>query len=578
MNRAQGARVRAGKVLKGRYVILQQIGRGGMSRVYLAADRELDNKHWAVKEIDRASTDAAGRPIEQSLEQEARLLSGISHRDIINIVDIVKTDRYVYAVMDHVPGKSLADVVRAEGPQSEADVQKWMLEVCDAVGYLHRRRPPIIHRDMKPGNLMLHEDGYIKLIDLGAAVRADPSSQRDAPSYGTRGYASPEQCRRGALLDCRADIYGMGATMWHLLAGEKPPERGPLPDVRTVNPKVGEGFAERIIPKCCEPDPDKRYQSCEELKRDLLRYETLTRAYRAGQVKRVRLFAVTAALSAVLLAGGFTSLALREQAISTNFGYQLDAAKNEMQTDLPAAERSYQAAIELRPGSVEGYEGLIECYKADGSFTTEERAQFNDSYEKHLGELKASDRYAELEYELGRLYWYYYAYGQSGTDADNRAVRIKASADHFKVAASDPSFDGHEKAAVYDGIAQFTSGIASAVKTDDDDMSMYRDYWKDLEDLQSKIANDSASNETIELDSYALVENALETYMDKFKKAGVKQSEAEALFSSVSDGLNRMQPVSDDAKKRRQSVRDRLENEARRKIATVYSGAVVGQD
>ena len=152
-------RKRVGDVIKGRYKILSVIGKGGMSRVYLAADLQLTNKQWAVKEVDRNATDPTGRPIEQSLASEAELLSKLDHPNIVDIVDIEKTEDFIYVIMDHVEGTSLADVVRREGPQSEENVQKWMLQVCDALGYLHRQDPPIVYRDMKPSNIMLHPDG-----------------------------------------------------------------------------------------------------------------------------------------------------------------------------------------------------------------------------------------------------------------------------------------------------------------------------------------------------------------------------------------------------------------------------------
>ena len=186
-------RKRVGDVIKGRYKILSVIGKGGMSRVYLAADLQLTNKQWAVKEVDRNATDPTGRPIEQSLASEAELLSKLDHPNIVDIVDIEKTEDFIYVIMDHVEGTSLADVVRREGPQSEEDVQKWMLQVCDALGYLHRQDPPIVYRDMKPSNIMLHPDGYIKLIDLGVAREYKDEARKDTIAFGTTGYAAPEQ-------------------------------------------------------------------------------------------------------------------------------------------------------------------------------------------------------------------------------------------------------------------------------------------------------------------------------------------------------------------------------------------------
>lgn len=122
---------------------------------------------------------------------------------------------------------------------------------------------------MKPNNIMLHPDGYIKLIDLGVAREyVDDVNKTDTVAFGTEGYAAPEQYGTKTQTDARTDIYELGATMWHLLSGGAPPMEFPLPDVRTVNPNVSEGFA-NIINKCCKLDRVERYQTCEELAVDL---------------------------------------------------------------------------------------------------------------------------------------------------------------------------------------------------------------------------------------------------------------------------------------------------------------------
>lgn len=619
-------RLERGDVLKGRYEIVSLIGEGGMSRVYLATDRELTNKQWAVKEVDRSATDPAGRPIEQSLANEARLLSGLDHPNIVRIVDTLKTDSFIYVVMDHVEGQTLEDLVGREGRQREDDVRGWMLQLCDALGYLHRQEPAIIYRDVKPSNIMLHPDGYIKLIDLGVAREYRSGARRDTIAFGTTGYAAPEQYGK-AQTDARADIYGVGATMWHLLAGEAPPQELPLPDVRSKNPQVNEGFAEVIIPSCCQPDPSRRYQTTAELAADLRSYELLTREYREGVLRRVRIFAANAAIGAVCLLVGLACLGVRELGLTRKYENQMSIAAAEVTSDTEGSEQAYLDAVGYRPGEVEPYLGLIECYKVDGSFSVEERAQFEDAYQRNLPVLRGSARYSELEYEIGRLYWYFYGYGAdaaasaagdggaasggsaangaasgglvasgggaggtaaggaveageaaaAGSEAPaagepapdgNRTTRIKASAEHFHIAAGDTAFEKAVKARVYDGIAQFTVNIAAAVKTDDDDAEMYASYWASLVELAELVVPEG--NETVRLDGLSLITNALETYMDKFRAAGVSGGDAEALYAAVRDGLAAVRTSDADAEARRAAILSRLENEARRKLASVF--------
>lgn len=536
-----------GDIVKGRYEILRLIGEGGMSRVFLAADLQLNNKQWAIKEVDRRATDPVGRPIEQSLASEADLLSRLDHPSIVDIVDIEKTEDYIYVVMDHVEGQSLDKVVREQGPQSEEDVQRWMLQICDAVGYLHRQNPPVIYRDMKPNNIMLHPDGYVKLIDLGVAREYKDEARKDTIAFGTTGYAAPEQYGK-AQTDARTDIYGIGATMWHLLGGEAPPVEFPLPNVREKNERVGEGFADVIIPQCTQLERDARYQTCEELAADLEIYQELTQEYRTKQKNKVLAFAVLGVLAVVFLVLGFAMLGAREASLSQNYEAHYQNAELQKRTNVEAAEQEYIEAISYRPDAVDAYLGLVYCYEADQGFTPEEKQQFDSVYRQNLSALKESKRYGELSYQVGRMYWYFYTYG-SNRDAngqlllDNQSTRIKASTEYFEAAKDDQSFENRLTAETYFNIATFTSDIENAVTQGDEGKEMYRSYWDSLVALEqsTESANgDSDIAEVVKLDTYVLITNSIETYLSKFKDfAEVGRSEMDSLCNKVADQLSR---------------------------------------
>lgn len=536
-----------GDIVKGRYEILRLIGEGGMSRVFLAADLQLNNKQWAIKEVDRRATDPVGRPIEQSLASEADLLSRLDHPSIVDIVDIEKTEDYIYVVMDHVEGQSLDKVVREQGPQSEEDVQRWMLQICDAVGYLHRQNPPVIYRDMKPNNIMLHPDGYVKLIDLGVAREYKDEARKDTIAFGTTGYAAPEQYGK-AQTDARTDIYGIGATMWHLLGGEAPPVEFPLPNVREKNERVGEGFADVIIPQCTQLERDARYQTCEELAADLEIYQELTQEYRTRQKNKVLAFAALGVLAVVFLVLGFAMLGAREASLSQNYEAHYQNAELQKRTNVEAAEQEYIEAISYRPDAVDAYLGLVYCYEADQSFTPEEKQQFDSVYRQNLSVLKESKRYGELSYQVGRMYWYFYAYG-SNRDAngqlllDNQSTRIKASTEYFEAAKNDQDFENRLSAETYFNIATFTSDIENAVTQGDEGKEMYRSYWNSLVALEqsTESANgDSDIAEVVKLDTYVLITNSIETYLSKFKDfAEVDRSEMDSLCKKVADQLSR---------------------------------------
>ncbi len=536
-----------GDIVKGRYEILRLIGGGGTSRVFLAADLRLSNKQWAIKEVDRRATDPAGRPIEQCLASEAYLLSRLGHPGIVDIVDFEKTEDYVYVVMDHVEGQSLDKVVREQGPQSEEDVQRWMLQICDAVGYLHRQNPPVIYRDMKPSNIMLHPDGYVKLVDLGVAREYKDEARKDTIAFGTTGYAAPEQYGK-AQTDARTDIYGLGATMWHLLGGEAPPVEFPLPNVREKNERVGEGFADVIIPQCTQLERDARYQTCEELAADLEIYQELTREYRTKQKNKVLAFAVLGVLAVVFLVLGFAMLGAREASLSQNYEAHYQNAELQKRTNAEAAEQEYIEAISYRPDAVDAYLGLVYCYEADQGFTPEEKQQFDSVYRQNLSALKESKRYGELSYQVGRMYWYFYTYG-SNRDAngqlllDNQSTRIKASTEYFEAAKDDHGFENRLSAETYFNIATFTSDIENAVTQGDEGKEMYRSYWDSLVALEqsTESANgDSGIAEVVKLDAYVLITNSVETYLSKFKDfAEVDRFEMDSLCNKVAVQLSR---------------------------------------
>ena len=152
-----------GAMIDGKYEILKQIGVGGMSTVYLAMDQHL-NKQWAVKEIRLKADDRESRVIIQSLIAEANLMKKLDHPALPRIVDIIDSRDTIFVIMDYIEGEPLSRILEREGPQPEEDVLEWARQLCDVLSYLHTRKPPIIYRDMKPGNIMIRPDGNIRLI------------------------------------------------------------------------------------------------------------------------------------------------------------------------------------------------------------------------------------------------------------------------------------------------------------------------------------------------------------------------------------------------------------------------------
>ena len=258
-------------LLAGRYRILRRVGQGGMGAVYEAEDLRLPGKRWAIKEMsDAAITDAAERAEAlDAFDREAHFLSSLSHANLPKVVDSFAADGKQYLVMEFVDGQTLEELVVAAGrPLPPDTVVRLGADLCGVLDYLHRRQPPIIFRDLKPGNIMIASDGEIKLIDFGIARLFTPGKQRDTVSLGTKGYAAPEQYGKGQT-DARSDIYALGATLHFLLTGRDPADDPfNFPPVRSLNPAVPPAL-EAVVAQALRSAPDERWQSAREMRRAL---------------------------------------------------------------------------------------------------------------------------------------------------------------------------------------------------------------------------------------------------------------------------------------------------------------------
>ena len=529
-----------GTVIDGKYEILKQIGKGGMSRVYLAMDQHL-NKQWAVKEIRRNADEKNNEVIIQSLLAEANLMKKLDHPALPRIVDILDSREYIYVIMDYIEGEPLSRILEEEGPQPQEKVLEWARQLCEALDYLHTRKPPVIYRDMKPGNIMLRPDGRVKLIDFGIAREYKEGKAGDTTPLGTKGYAAPEQFGGMGQTDARTDIYSLGVTLYQLVTGKSPNEPPyEFYPIRYWNPSLSGGL-ENILEKCLKPNPADRYQSCAELLYDLNHYEEADDEYRAAQKKKLHKFTTVAVLAAVFLAAGVGGQVLKNVANRNNF----DAVYAQAQRAADPAEREslLLSCIEILPSSYEAYQSLIDTYKNDTSFTTEEEAQLKKCLYPNLSQLQAGEGYGELAFELGKLYWYYYDYGDA---ADNAVTRMTSSIEWFEDALDygSPEASYRSMAAVYRDIGLFNQNITLDVE-EASDMGKYAPYWENLKELARQMEENPDQAEIVTLECYRLVTDAVETYARKFKADGVAQEELEQVLASIRNGTENLQPTTD---------------------------------
>lgn len=284
--------IRIGEIIDGRYEILKEIGRGGMSIVYLAMDNRL-NKSIVVKEIRRRDN-SNNKLLMDSLKQESDLLKNLDHAALPKIYDIIDRGD-IYVVMDYIEGESLNRKLKREGKIQAKEVINYGIQLAKVLSYLHNRPTPIIYRDMKPDNVMLTPDGRIKLIDFGISKEYKVDTESDTTNLGTRSFAAPEQIA-GLKTNARTDIYSLGVTLYNLVTGKSlndPPFM--LKPIREWDSSLPEGL-EYIIKKCTETDPADRYENCDDLLYDLENVEKLTKAYKVKLIKEMSRFIVSSIL------------------------------------------------------------------------------------------------------------------------------------------------------------------------------------------------------------------------------------------------------------------------------------------
>ena len=357
-----------GSLLDGKYKILNKIGQGGMSIVYLAMN-EKANKQWAIKEM-RKEKNKNYEIMKQSLITETNLLKELKHPYLPSIADIIESDDTIIIVMDYVEGRPLSDILTEEGTIEEDKVADYAIQLCDVLDYLHSQKPPIIYRDLKPANIMLRPDGKITLIDFGTARKYNYDSVSDTTCLGTIGYAAPEQFAGETLrqTDARTDIYNLGATMYHLLTGVNPSEPPyELYPIRRWDESLSKGL-EKIILRATRKDPDKRFNDCKEMSYALQHFRDLDDSYIATQKKKIFLFAASLILSFTFFSMAIVVNGMEKREISKVYNNYLSEAalkiastgsKNVVDTDIL---KLFKDAINVSPNSTEAYIRMLDYY------------------------------------------------------------------------------------------------------------------------------------------------------------------------------------------------------------------------
>ena len=496
-------------IIDSKYEILKLLNTGGMnSAIYLALDKKL-NRQWAIKKVRKSSSQTTSM-----LMAEASIMKNLDHPMLPRIVGIEEDPKFFYIIMDFVQGENLKTVVSSSGPQAQDTVVSWGVKLCDVLTYLHGKG--IVYRDMKPANIMLSPDGNIKLIDFGIAREYKENASEDTTALGTEGYAAPEQYEGKGQTDARTDVYGMGITLFQLLTGVNPSSyQENIFSIRLQNPNLSSGL-DKIILKCTNKDPRKRYQSTEELKKALLNYRKLDDKFLKKQKKVIKKFFTLLGLSTLcfVIAGG--------SFIASYF--QKNNRYSALLSGVPSKTNIIKA-IDVKPSETAGYVALLNYYGKE--IDQNELSEFSHIYGEHREDITDIEDVSMIAGEkiLG-------SYSEKSTRA--------------KLVAGEPYFNAASKkyssAKIYVSMAEF---YRAYIMQDDSAIvkePSKKDYEKLLRGMNDILKEneklDSDDKHSIMLASDQLILGLLSENADSMREQKISKSDLTSIVSSVEKNID----------------------------------------
>lgn len=520
------------KVLNGRYEILKVIHSKGMSSVYLVTDSNL-NKQWCLKEIRKS--DAGKDNVEyEALLQEANIMKSLNHPSIPRITTIEEDGDSLFIVMDYVDGMSIKSWLSKKGKIDQDVVVEWMKQITKVMIYLHNRPNPIFYRDMKPDNVMIQNDGNIKVLDFGISLVIDHKGMVIEKALGTKGYAAPEQSKKGMVCDLRSDIYAMGKTMYYMLTGINPSQvpKEKLKPVREIDPGISRGL-EIIVNKCTAENVEDRYQSCEEVLIELQDY----RKYDGHRVEAIRKKILSVIMlyvtSLFLIGGSFIPLVMYRTQQTDYYEQRLMVAEQFGRAS------DYLEVLKVNAEKIEPYLGYVEVVKVDGVFDSDEEAELVKYLASNRKSLQRLNRYGELAFNIGKLYWFYY----DGGNDEGSSVSVSWFKDAIQY-----GYDT-DVANIYYQIGSFTRDIRKNV-TEASDGGMYRQYWdnlllaREVEHADTLIALQLHKTiaDCISVYAFNLMQDGV-TYEEVASEVGDLKSVVEGYSSALNSGSAKMEEL-----------------------------------
>ena len=535
-------------IIDSKYEILKLLNTGGMnSAIYLALDKKL-NRQWAIKKVRKSSSQTTSM-----LMAEASIMKNLDHPMLPRIVGIEEDPKFFYIIMDFVQGENLKTVVASSGPQAQDTVVSWGVKLCDVLTYLHGKG--IVYRDMKPANIMLSPDGNIKLIDFGIAREYKENASEDTTALGTEGYAAPEQYEGKGQTDARTDVYGMGITLFQLLTGVNPSSyQENIFSIRLQNPNLSSGL-DKIILKCTNKDPKKRYQSTEELKKALLNYRKLDDKFLKKQKKVIKKFFTLLGLSTLcfVIAGGSFIASYSQK----NNRYSA------LLSGVPSKANIIKA-IDVKPSETAGYVALLNYYGKE--IDQNELSEFSHIYGEHREDITDIEDVSMIAGEkiLGSY--------------SERSIRAK-------LVAGEPYFNAASKkyssAKIYVSMAEFYR----AYIMQDDSAIVKEPSKKDYEKLLRGMSDilkeneklDSDDKHSIMLASDQLILGLLSENADSMREQKISKSDLTSIVSNVEKNIDSINTRVKVLKEKKEVIKASIVT-AKEKIELAYNVPKEGEE
>jgi serine/threonine protein kinase len=249
------------------YIVLSELGHGGMASVWLAKHKTLDAE-FAIKILDKRFI--SDENIRKRFLSEAKIMSKMNHPNIVRVTDLIDEPDTVAFVMEHVPGVTLKELIEKRGKPNDSSVKNLFSQIISATKFIHEQG--LIHRDIKPSNFMVTSENQVKLMDFGIAKVMDANASEytgtgSSQLMGTPMYMSPEQVRASGTVTFASDIYSLGVTLWHVVTGAKPYDTGSLslPEIQVAilkeNLPLTGTIWDGVIQKATKKNPSERFAS-----------------------------------------------------------------------------------------------------------------------------------------------------------------------------------------------------------------------------------------------------------------------------------------------------------------------------